>query len=84
MPNLQTLLDANEAYAEFAPVKTGDANGDNTVNLEDVNRLAQHLAGWDVEVNEQTLDTDGNGTVDLNDLVLLAQFVAGWDVKLGA
>ncbi len=84
LPNLQTLLDANEAYAEFAPVKTGDANGDNTVNPEDVNRLAQHLAGWDVEVNEQTLDTDGNGTVDLKDLVLLAQFVAGWDVKLGA
>jgi len=83
LPNLQTLIDANEAYAEFTPdFVAGDITGDTSVDLTDVNLLAQYLAGWNVEVNEDALDTDGDGLINLNDLILLAQFVAGWDVEL--
>jgi lysophospholipase L1-like esterase len=84
LPNLQTLIDANSAYNEFAPdVVIGDVSGDNEIDLEDVNILAQWLAGWDLTVNEDALDVNADGTVNLKDLVLLAQFVAGWEVKLG-
>ena len=81
LPNLQTLIDANEAYKNFAFV-AGDITGDTVVDLTDVNLLAQHLAGWDVTVNETALDINGDGLINLKDLVLLAQFVAGWDVEL--
>ncbi|MBE6762060.1 MAG: DUF4886 domain-containing protein, partial [Ruminococcaceae bacterium] len=81
LPNLQTLIDANEAYKEFVFV-AGDITGDTNVDLTDVNLLAQYLAGWNVEVNEAALDADGDGAINLNDLILLAQYVAGWDVEL--
>lgn len=85
LPNLQTLIDANDAYAEFLlDVIIGDASGDKKVDLSDVTLLAKHLAGWDDAVNADALDVNADGTVNLKDLVLLAQFVAGWDVKLGA
>ena len=83
LPNLQTLIDANEAYAEFTPdYVMGDIDGNNKADLQDVTLLAQYLAGWDVTANESALDADGDGVTNLNDLVLLAQYVAGWDVVL--
>ncbi len=83
LPNLQTLIDANEAYAEFTPdYVMGDIDGNNKVDLQDVTLLAQYLAGWNVTVNETALDPNGDGEINLNDLVLLAQYVAGWDVVL--
>ncbi len=81
LPNLQTLIDANEAYKEFVFV-AGDITGDTNVDLTDVNLLAQYLAGWNVKINEAALDADGDGAINLNDLILLAQYVAGWDVEL--
>lgn len=81
LPNLQTLLDAEEAYSAFAsPLKAGDINGDGNVDLNDVVTLAQYVAGWDVEVAMSAVNVNGdtvNG--DLNDVVHLAQYVAGWD-----
>ena len=83
LPNLQTLIDANEAYDKFKPeLVAGDITGNNSVDLEDVNLLAQYIAGWEVSVNEATIDVNGDGDVNLNDLVRLAQFVAGWDVEI--
>lgn len=85
LPNLQTLIDANEAYEEFAPDEefvAGDIDGNGDVDLSDVVVLAQYAAGWDVTCNEAALDVDGSGMVDLNDVVLLAQYVAGWEVEL--
>jgi hypothetical protein len=83
LPNIQTLIDANEAYKEFATdFVAGDIDGDNNVDLMDVNMLAKYLAGWDVTVNEKVLDVKGDSIVNLKDLVLLAQYVAGWDVEL--
>ena len=83
LPNLQTLIDANEAYDKFKPeLVAGDITGNNSVDLEDVNLLAQYIAGWEVSVNEAAIDVNGDGDVNLNDLVRLAQFVAGWDVEI--
>ena len=51
--------------------------------MEDVTALAEALAGWDNDLNEDALDLNGDGVQNLKDLVLLAQYVAGWDVTLG-
>ena len=52
-------------------------------NLQDVNKTAQYLAGWDVELDAGTLDYNCDGRVNLKDLVLIAQFVAGRNVVIG-
>ena len=76
LPNLQTLIDANAAYDEFVPdVIIGDATGDNQVTLDDVNILAQYLAGWRVEANNDALDVNNDGAVNLKDLVFYGNFV---------
>ena len=69
---------------ENTDVIIGDVTGNDIVDLEDVNALAQSLAGWNNSVINDVLDTNGDGMVNLKDLVILAQFVAGWDVKIGA
>lgn len=60
----------------------GDVDGNISVNLNDVTRLAQYVAKWKVEVNEPALDPDGNGSVNLNDVTRLAQKVAKWNVTI--
>ena len=87
LPNLQTLIDARADYKNLLEnsVIPGDINGSHTeADLEDVNLLAQYMAGWNVEalVNEEALDVNGDGAQNLKDLVLLAQYVAGWDIEL--
>lgn len=64
------------------PCKPGDINGDDKVNNRDVSLLMQHLAGWNVSVNEPALDTNGDGKVNNRDVSTLMQFLAGWDVTL--
>ncbi|MBO4217033.1 MAG: hypothetical protein J5940_03725, partial [Clostridia bacterium] len=61
----------------------GDINGDGTVNVKDLIRLAQYIAKWNVTVVEAAIDTNGDGTVNVKDLIRLAQFIAKWDVLLG-
>ena len=84
LPNLQTLLDARATYDSLVPeVIPGDLDGTGVVDLEDVTALAQALAGWDNDLNEDALDLNGDGEVNLKDLILLARYVAGWNVTLG-
>lgn len=71
--------------AIFNTVASGDINGDEKIDLNDVVALAQYVAGWEIEifvdsanVNHST-DAEGNPTIDLNDVVHLAQYVAGWE-----
>lgn len=56
----------------------GDIDGNDTVNLKDLVALAQHVADWDVTVDEYALDVDGDGSVDLDDVNRLARYLAGW------
>ena len=81
LPNLQTLIDANNIFDNIVVI--GDVSGDKVVDLNDVTELARILAGWESTANEKALDVNADGVVNLKDLVLLAQFVAGWNVKLG-
>ena len=60
----------------------GDVNGDGEVNLKDLVALAQKVAGWEVDVDENALDVSGDGDVDLADVTKLAQHLAGWDTDV--
>ena len=60
----------------------GDVNGDGEVNLKDLVALAQKVAGWEVDVDENALDVSGDGDVDLADVAKLAQHLAGWDTDV--
>ena len=61
----------------------GDPNGDGEVNAKDAVLLAQKLAGWTIELDENAADCNGDGAVNAKDAVLLAQYLAGWSVTLG-
>ena len=64
-----------ESEPDFTP---GDIDGNGKVNLNDLVSLAQHVAGWDVEVNTYALDVNDDKSVDLKDVNHLAQHLAGW------
>ena len=61
----------------------GDINGDTKVDIKDAVLLAQHLAKWEVSINDSAADVNADGKVDIKDAVLLAQYLAKWDVILG-
>lgn len=60
----------------------GDLNDDKTINAKDSVLLAQHLAKWDVMINQIGADCNGDGVINAQDSVLLAQYLANWDVEL--
>ena len=61
----------------------GDVNSDGLINQSDVSDLTDHLAEYDIDIDEQASDVNLDGTVDLIDLLLLKKYVAGLDVILG-
>ena len=60
----------------------GDLNDDKIINAKDSVLLAQHLAKWDVLINQIGADCNGDGVINAQDSVLLAQYLANWDVEL--
>ena len=60
----------------------GDANDDGKVNIADVIRMQQSLAGWKVTVNTTNADVTGDGNVNIADVIRIQQFLAGWKVVL--
>lgn len=78
---LSTFIKEVAEQNDFA---TGDLNDDGAFDINDLVKLAQHVADWE-NLNIKTLatDLDGNDVVDLNDVTLLAQYLAGWNVELG-
>lgn len=58
---------------------TGDANGDEVINLKDLVALAQFAADWEIEINEAVMDLTKDGKVDLEDVNYLARHLAGWE-----
>ena len=57
-------------------VMDGDVNGDKTINLYDVTRLLQYLAGWNLTVKDQA-DCNRDGNIDLFDATCILRKIAG-------
>ncbi len=73
---------ASSAYALIY----GDIQVDSTVDAKDAVKLAQHLAGWNVDFSgdvAKNADVHYDGEINAKDAVKLAQFLAGWSVTLG-
>ena len=64
------------------PKVPGDADGDDTVSLEDALDLLRALTGEDVSINNANADVNGDGNADIHDVLLILQYVAGWNVSL--
>nr|WP_305119683.1 leucine-rich repeat protein [Ruminococcus sp. zg-924] len=75
-------FDVMNGAVKVAAHTPGDINEDGKVNLRDVIRLNQFVAGWNVKVNEGAKDVNGDGKVNLRDVIRLNQYVAGWDVNI--
>ena len=67
--------------AVFAVV-SGDANSDGALNNRDAARILQHIAGWDVEIDEIAAEVTGDDVVNNRDAARILQYIAGWDVEL--
>lgn len=74
---LETVRLVFESYS-----MAGDLNDDKLINATDAVILAQHIAGWDIQVNLIGADCNGDGSINAMDSVLLAQYIANWDVEL--
>ena len=63
----------------------GDVNGDGSLTLADVIRIARHIIGLDIITDIRTLlaaDVNGDGVVTTADVVKLARFIAGLETLL--
>jgi hypothetical protein len=83
---LHIKMNADLQIEEIYIVQTdlpGDCDGDGRISASDITRLAQYVAGWNVEISESGADCDGDGRITANDIARLAQYVAGWNVTLG-
>ena len=60
----------------------GDATGDGKLNIADVIRIQQKLAGWKVTIDENASDVTGDGKVNIADVIRIQQKLAGWKVTL--
>ena len=78
----QSLIAAT-TYVEEVPERPtftlGDIDGNDSVNNGDLIMLRRYLAGWGVEINEETADLDGSGEVNNRDAIWLARHLAGWN-----
>lgn len=55
---------------------SGDANGDGTVDMNDVEMVRQFFAGgWDVELNNTNADVNCDNIIDLKDAVLIRRYI---------
>ena len=69
-----------EADFDFG-VATGDVNGDDIVDLRDLELLRRYLAGWDdsQDIDIIAADVNHDTIVDRGDRIYLARYLAGWD-----
>ena len=73
------LLTVEGASEPEPQIILGDLDGSETVDVADVVLLAQHLAEFEVSINETAADINGGG-IAVEDLVLLKQYLAEMDI----
>ena len=67
----------------------GDVNGDETIDVNDLIKLAKYLSNYDPEAGTSTetvgpgADTNGTETIDVNDLIKLAKYLSNYDPETG-
>ena len=54
-----------------------DVNDDGVIDTKDLTRLARHLVGASVVINEKAANTNGDNTIDTKDLTRLARYLVG-------
>lgn len=60
----------------------GDANGDGSIDTNDIISIAQFILDVDIEITSGG-DANCNGSVNLNDIILIAQYILDNTVVLG-
>ena len=61
----------------------GDNNSDGKVNLSDISRLLQFIAGWEITPDAVSSDVDNDGEITLLDATKTLKKISGWHVQLG-
>jgi len=62
---------------------TGDADGNGTVNLQDVSLILKHCADWELgSFFEDSADVTCDGEVNLTDAQVAMKIVCGWDLSV--
>ncbi len=56
---------------------TGDANGDNNVNISDATAILKSIAKWDITIDKTAADVNKDGTVNISDVTLILKYIAG-------
>ncbi len=80
------IIMATSLISVCAAILFGDVYRDNKINTKDAVKLAQHIAGWGIQLTaeeEKAADVHADGKINTKDVVKIAQFVADWDVDLG-
>jgi len=70
----------DEVYTNLWPMPTalrGDINGDNKVDVTDVNLVVNIILGKKSKDNYPNADTDRNGTVDVTDVNAVVNIILG-------
>ena len=57
----------------------GDINTDGLINNQDSTLLSKYIAGYYVEISEETADVDADGYHTRRDAMILARYLAGWE-----
>ncbi|MED9970662.1 MAG: dockerin type I repeat-containing protein [Ruminococcus sp.] len=71
------------SYVLLDGAKLGDANGDGSVNINDVTAIQRHLATIIAldGIRLYAADTNRDGKVDISDATNLQEFIAEYDVQ---
>ena len=68
----------DEVYTNLWPIALrGDINGDNKVDVTDVNLVVNIILGKESKDNYPNADTDRNGTVDVTDVNAVVNIILG-------
>ena len=80
--SVAVLMDGDEYKAVCTVIIRGDVNGDGAITSVDATLILQHVAGWDVSLNETAADVNTADGITSVDATLILQHVAGWDVTI--